>query len=254
MSDFIYFLGTGGARVTVGRQLRNTGGVWLSIAGKNILIDPGPGAIYHANAQGFDLNGLDAVILSHNHIDHSNDANAAIESMACFGKCKKGVVLAPAECLELPEPVIFSHFQKYPERIETLVANGKYEIGGVKIRASIRHKHPSETYGFVFERPAGDIAFITDTDYFPEVLESYTGAETVVANVVMYERINLKFIQHLCFFDVEEIIATLKPKRFVMTHFGKLFLDRDIDALAAELSQKTGIEVIAATDRMKITL
>ena len=38
--DFIKFLGTAGARFVMIKQLRASGGIWVSAAGRNILIDP----------------------------------------------------------------------------------------------------------------------------------------------------------------------------------------------------------------------
>jgi len=41
----IIFLGTGGARVVVFKQIRASGGIWFSIDGTEFLLDPGPGAL-----------------------------------------------------------------------------------------------------------------------------------------------------------------------------------------------------------------
>ena len=41
----IKFLGTAGARFVVTQQLRKSGGIWLSLDGTNVLIDPGPGSL-----------------------------------------------------------------------------------------------------------------------------------------------------------------------------------------------------------------
>ena len=43
--EFIKFLGTAGARFVMIKQLRASGGVWISVKGKNLLLDPGPGSI-----------------------------------------------------------------------------------------------------------------------------------------------------------------------------------------------------------------
>ncbi|MFN7171153.1 MAG: hypothetical protein ACK4NT_07985, partial [Candidatus Omnitrophota bacterium] len=43
--DFIKFLGTAGARFVMIRQLRASGGLWISSGDINVLIDPGPGSI-----------------------------------------------------------------------------------------------------------------------------------------------------------------------------------------------------------------
>ena len=45
------FLGTGGARWVVAKQIRSSGGFWLQTDGANIHVDPGPGALVRAHAQ-----------------------------------------------------------------------------------------------------------------------------------------------------------------------------------------------------------
>ena len=69
----IKFLGTAGARFAVTRQIRKSGGMWLSLDDTNILIDPGPGSLIRCLSSKPKLNpmNLDAIILSHRHIDHS---------------------------------------------------------------------------------------------------------------------------------------------------------------------------------------
>jgi hypothetical protein len=43
--DTITFLGTAGARIMVANQILASGGLWLSLSGTEILLDPGPGCI-----------------------------------------------------------------------------------------------------------------------------------------------------------------------------------------------------------------
>ena len=44
-TNYIKFLGTAGARFVMIKQLRASGGLWVSSGETNILIDPGPGSI-----------------------------------------------------------------------------------------------------------------------------------------------------------------------------------------------------------------
>jgi len=39
------FIGTAGARFVVMKQLRASGGLWMSVKKTNLSIDPGPGAL-----------------------------------------------------------------------------------------------------------------------------------------------------------------------------------------------------------------
>ncbi|UCH43901.1 MAG: MBL fold metallo-hydrolase, partial [Dehalococcoidales bacterium] len=69
--DTITFLGTAGARFMVSRQLAASGGLWLSLNGTEILIDPGPGSIVQSTKRKLAAEQLSAIILSHRHLDHS---------------------------------------------------------------------------------------------------------------------------------------------------------------------------------------
>ena len=78
--DKIKFLGTAGARFVVIKQLRKSGGIWITLDDTNLLIDPGPGSLLRCLSSKPKLNpkDLDGIILSHKHIDHSNDINIMI--------------------------------------------------------------------------------------------------------------------------------------------------------------------------------
>ncbi len=57
-------------------------------------------------------------------------------------------------------------------------------------------------------------------------------------------------VDHLSIIDVEKIIMGIRPKTAIITHFGmQLWRARPWD-IAEQLTQKTGIKVIAARDGM----
>jgi len=91
----IKFLGTGGARVVVTKQIRSSGGIWLFLNNTNILIDPGPGSLVKSlsSRPKLDPSKLDAIILSHKHLDHSGDVNIMMEAMTEGGIKKEGYCL-----------------------------------------------------------------------------------------------------------------------------------------------------------------
>jgi len=94
--DHIKFLGTAGARFVVARQLRASAGVFIKMKGSNIILDPGPGTLVRCakSKPPIDIAALDAVILSHAHIDHTNDANILIDAMTGGGLKKRGILFA----------------------------------------------------------------------------------------------------------------------------------------------------------------
>ncbi|MCJ7498036.1 MAG: MBL fold metallo-hydrolase, partial [candidate division Zixibacteria bacterium] len=106
----IKFLGTAGARIVVAKQLRASGGIWLSLENKNFLVDPGPGTLVkcHSSKPKLDPSKLDAIILTHRHIDHSNDVNIMIEAMTEGGFKRRGMLFCPADALN-DDPVVLKY-------------------------------------------------------------------------------------------------------------------------------------------------
>ncbi|HPL63451.1 MAG TPA: MBL fold metallo-hydrolase [Syntrophales bacterium] len=253
MDNYIKFLGTGGARFVVARQLRHSGGVYLHLKGKKIIMDPGPGTLVRcaASRPPIDVAGLDALILTHAHIDHSNDVNILIDGMTEGGFKKRGTLFAPGECLEGENAVVLKYLRPFLERIEILSAGRNYELDGVRFSTSVRHKHPAETYGIIFDLDGVRLSFLVDTLFFKELIESYRGTDVLVINIVRYETLK-PGIMHLDIGDVTGILQEIRPKKAVLTHFGMTMLRAKPRDVAAALARETGIEVIAASDGMKI--
>ncbi|HEU65166.1 MAG TPA: MBL fold metallo-hydrolase [Chloroflexi bacterium] len=250
MSDTITFLGTAGARFVVIRQFLASGGAWLTLGDSQILFDPGPGCLVQAAKRKLDPVELDAIILSHRHLDHSGDINIMIEAMTDGGRQKRGTVFAPADALN-QDPVILSYLRSYPQDIQLLTEGGSYTINDVSFKTPVRHKHPVETYGFVFQTPRHIFSWITDTRYFDGLAGYYEG-DLLIINVV---RLTPGApIDHLALPEVKSIIEELRPRIAVLTHFGMTMWRAKPWELAKQLTEETGVSVVAARDGMKFDL
>ena len=248
----IKFLGTSGGRFVLINQLRKTGGMWISLDNTNILIDPGPGTLTRCHASRPKLNprDLDAIILTHKHLDHSNDVNLMIEAMTNGGWDKKGVLFAPSDALD-EDPVVLKHFRNKVDKIVKLEEKGEYNIGKIYFKTPVKHIHGVETYGLNIFRKENNISIISDTKYFKGLEDFYKG-DILIINLVMHK--GKDHILHLDVEDAEKIISANKPKICVITHFGMTMIKAKPWELAEKLSKKTGIKVIAATDGMQIDL
>ena len=246
--DSIVFLGTGGARVVVANQLLASGGMWFNLGGTEILVDPGPGCIVQSTKRKLKANHLSAIYLSHRHLDHSGDINIMVEAMSSAGFKPHGWLFAPADALGPPEPVIYSYLRDHLEGIEVLQEGKSYTAGNVTFTTPVRHIHQVETYGAVFKTPERTFSYITDTRYFDGLLQSY-GGELLIMNVVFLEE--GRPFDHLSVPDAKHIIAELKPKAAILTHFGTTVWRAKPWEIAEKLSEETGVKVIAARDGMK---
>ncbi len=254
--DLVKFLGTAGARYVVARQLRSSAGTFIQLGGKRIILDPGPGTLVRLakSKPAVDVAKLDAIILSHAHIDHSNDVNVIVDAMTEGGFKRRGFLFAPRECLEGKNAVILDYLRNFLDGIVTLEAQREYSFEGVGFSTSVPHDHGTETYGVSFQRSAGKIAFMVDTRYFPGLLKSYEGADILVMNVVRLKPHRSGEVRHLCADDAREILAALRPRKAVLTHFGMTMLRAKPWLVAQRLSDELGLDVTAASDGMTLDL
>jgi ribonuclease BN (tRNA processing enzyme) len=244
------FLGTAGARFMVSKQLAASGGLWLNLGGTELMIDPGPGAIVQVNKRKLDPEKLQAIILSHRHLDHSGDTNVMVEAMTGGGFHRHGLVFAPADAFGT-EPVLFSYLKKYLDGAVTLEEGKSYDVGNVTFSTPLKHQHSVETYGLVFKGPDYNFAYVADTLYFKE-LEKHYKCDLLILNMVFTHP--FPSVQHLDIEAVKNILNAVKPKAALLSHFGMMVWKAKPWLIAEDLAQKTGVNVIAARDGMKYDL
>lgn len=244
----VTFLGTGGGRIVVLNQLRRSGGFWLKLDDVNILQDPGPGSLVMVHQLRLRPRNLDAIMLSHRHIDHSNDVNVMIESMTLGGFQPRGKLIVPSDCL-YSDPVVLQYVRPFVEIIE-IKKGMEITLGSVKINFPIRNMHPVETYGAIYAFKSGRLGHIPDTEYFPELAQAYKGVDFLIINVVRMQKD--KKIRHLNMDDAAEIINEIRPKKAILQHFGLQVLKASPERQARNISEKTGVDVVAAYDGMNV--
>ena len=249
VKDFIHFFGTTGNKDIFFKRIRQAGGLYVNIDNTKIIIDPGVNTFYKYINEYKD--NIDGIILSHIHIDHSNDLNIFVELMTNGGEMKQGTLLVPNQAIQ--EKVLYEYVMNFPEHLNIIKPNTTYKIKNIEIISSIEHKHGVENYGFKIKTKNHNIGLVTDTAYFPELLNSYKGCEILIINVPYYIQDKSK-PKHLDIPAAEEFIKSIKPKKVVLTHFNCNILDNNPNLLAKNLSEKYNIDVIAAQDDMILEL
>ena len=256
-NETITFLGTGGARFMIISQLLASGGIWFNLDGTQILMDPGPGSIVQVTKRKLNPENLSAIIVSHRHLDHSADVNVITEAMTEGGFKKRGILFAPRDAIET-EPIILNYLKNSLEGIEILEAGKTYSVGNISFTTPVRHIHLVENYGMIFKTQKHSIAYITDTRYFEE-LGSYYRGDLLMLNLTFLKPRPTPVkpgmpLDHLSMPDAERLIKEIKPKTAILTHFGMGVWRAKPALVAAELTEKTGIKVIAARDGMTFNL
>ena len=246
------FLGTGGARWVVAKQIRSSAGFWLQADGTNIHVDPGPGALVRALTQvpPCDPATLDAIVLSHKHLDHSGDVNAMIEAMCQGGWRPRGALCAPRDALDEDlQPVVLPYARRFVPREWVVAENtGPFAVGEIEVSASLRLQHPVETYGLHFRTPEATISYLPCTRYFDAIVDDFKSRapDVLVMNVLRYR--DSMDVDHLTYDDALKLIGGIRPSVAIMSHFSTRMLERDPKRLAYEVEDATGVKTLAAYD------
>jgi ribonuclease BN (tRNA processing enzyme) len=246
----VTFLGTGGARVVVFKQILASGGLWLDVDGTLLLVDPGPGSIVQCTKRKLYPEKLSAVIITHRHLDHCADVNSIIESMTTGGLERRGILFAPRDALD-EDPVVLRYLRPYLDEVRVLAERTEYAVGSARFRTTVRLSHPAETYGLIFQTSLGRLGLLTDTAYFPELADQFR-CDYLIVNVVLLQP--RPGVYHLCVAEAQMIIEAVRPKVAVLTHFGMGVWRAKPWEIAARMSDQTGIKVIAARDGMRLEL
>jgi phosphoribosyl 1,2-cyclic phosphodiesterase len=240
-------MGTAGARFMVAKQLAASGGLFLEDGDARICLDPGPGAVVQYTKRKVDLAKLDAIVISHRHLDHCGDVNVMVEAMTEGGFHRRGRLFCPSDALD-DDPVVLRYLRQFPEEVVRLAPETAYTVKDLSFTTSPRHKHQVETFGFRF----GDkLGWVTDSAYYDGIAEQHRAEVMIIHVVLMQCRAELP---HLCLDDAERIIREAKPRLAILTHFGMTVWRAHPWELAADLSQRLGTEVRAARDGMRLEI
>jgi phosphoribosyl 1,2-cyclic phosphodiesterase len=240
-------MGTAGARFMVAKQVAASGGLFIEEGNTRICLDPGPGAIVQYAKREVDLSTIDAIVVSHRHLDHVGDVNVMIEAMTDGGFSHRGMLFCPSDALD-DDPVVLKYLRRFPREIVRLAPETPYSVNGVTFTTSARHAHQVETYGFRFGNRLG---WVTDSAYYEAIAEQHKADVMVIHTVLLHSRAELP---HLSVADAERIIREAKPRLALLTHYGMAVWRANPQEIAADMTQRLGTEVQAARDGMSIEL
>src|SRR5580704_19181057 len=132
-------MGTAGARFMVAKQLAASGGLFLEDGDARICLDPGPGAVVQYTKRKVDLAKLDAIVVSHRHLDHCGDVNVMVEAMTEGGSAHRGRLFCPSDALD-EDPVVLQYLRRFPQEVVRLQADTTYNVNGIEFTTTPRHR------------------------------------------------------------------------------------------------------------------
>jgi ribonuclease BN (tRNA processing enzyme) len=245
------FLGTGGGRYATGLQTRQTGGIVLISEETQIHIDPGPGALVHSHRMMENPLETEAVLVSHGHLDHRNDAEAVIEMMV-EASDKPGSLFAPESVLSGYgdiEKCISDYHQNLCMTAKKLEEGFSYEFKDLKIETQEMFHSDPKTQGFRISNGEKTFGFWTDTEYSDELVEFYSECDTLVIYCTRPKGKGVR--SHTGVSDIPEIVEKTGTENIIITHLGQAFLNSDIEEQKEWIKEKVEAKVTFAEDGMQ---
>lgn len=247
----LVFLGTGGSRFMLISQERKTGGLFLELDNKRIIIDPGPGSLVHMQQLKLQPEKSDAILLSHLHIDHTSDANALLDGI------ENSVLIAEEHCIrKKPDFDDWPRVSKYHQskaKVFAVNADQSLVLDGIKIETT-KTNHNAPGIGFVITG-SKKIGYASDGMYFKGQERYFEGCDLLLLNVHVpkgHETIGK-------YMSVDDVILLLralrkKPQLTVITHLSPLMIRANLWRQIKIIQENTGCNVIFAEDFMELDL
>ncbi|NYZ60156.1 MBL fold metallo-hydrolase [Candidatus Micrarchaeota archaeon] len=254
----LFFIGTGGGRINLLRRLRSTGGFRIN-GSLNIHVDPGPGALADGMRRHQDPLKLDAVIVTHHHIDHCNDAALMVEGMSHFGLKKGGILIGSKYVIEGNEKGdrgVDLYHQSLCDEVFTANPGKKKDFESKKGKFSlecIKAVHDSaDAFGFKLKMDGKTIGYTSDTEFYKGMIDNYIGCDVLIVNTLKPSED--PYEGHMTAAQARDLIGKAGPKLAILNHLGMKMIMGKSKIIAKEMEDETGVKTIAATDGMRVQL
>ncbi|MBR0501797.1 MAG: MBL fold metallo-hydrolase [Paludibacteraceae bacterium] len=178
----------------------------LEVDGKNILLDCGPD--FRQQALNVGLQKVDAVLLTHKHMDHV----LGLDDLRPYGNVR---IYSNKETIDAIHKVFsycFNNDYKGIPQLEThVITQEPFEIDGITITPILIWHYKLPAFGYRIK----DFAYITDYKSIDEdQLEKLKGLDVLVMDALRWE-------EHFSHASIDEAIAIskrLNPKRTYFIH------------------------------------
>lgn len=237
-------------------QKAKTGGIRVLSKKANMHIDPGPGALIYSLELGLNPQKINAILVSHSHLDHTNDACLLIEAMTAGGRVKRGILAASHSVLEgndVCDRAISKYHRQLPEKVVEARVGTKFRAGDLEVKVGRAVHADPDTVGFRFEtQETGAFGYLPDSEYFEGISDFYKGVRLLILSVLRPSGEPWK--GHMTTDEAAKIADEVRPEMLVITHFGMRMLMKSPSKEAKLIEEKTDVPTIAARYGMRIAM
>lgn len=237
------------------------GGFYLRYKGFGIAIDPGYGFVENMRRNKITIQDIDAVIITHCHIDHTNDMRLIDDLNHQFQSKRHTIHWYVDETTYkdyyhgFDEKINICTIVQTPHLSNEIFINKNISIIPFKTEhifsENKKEEYNSHTFGFVLKlKLATDkyikIGYTSDTRYYDNLEKSLEGSNIIIANIssLYYDDYLLvkQKPKHLgyrgCYYILQNLIQT--PEIFIVSEFWSGTTDLRLDVCKALNHEKKG--------------
>ena len=188
--------------------------------GAKVWIDAGNGTFSRLE-QVASWRDLDAMIITHGHADHISDVLPLMYAMGFDDN-------PPSEALAVYAP------PEVPARLGALLGSGPssemfkrvfafkplgddFKIKGLSVRP-FRTEHPIDCYGVRLSADGRDVAYTSDTAYFPDLADACAEVDLLIAEATYVGKVAADGGVHMWASETGRLAREAQVKRLVLTH------------------------------------
>ena len=246
-----------GSGTSVPHPRRSSSAHWLDASGGTLLLDISAPAVHRVAEEGCDWAGLDAVWVSHFHLDHvgglapflfgtkyAPETRGRRKPLHVYGPRGTGELLRKFD--EAGDYKLFE--QPFPVRVREVAAGEGFEIFEGLKGSAFKTPHTGESLALRLEEAGGaSLVYTSDTGFDERLAEFARGAGLFLMECSFFRTKPIE--THLELEEAMRLASLAAPRRVMLAH---LYPEWDGVDIVAEAGKHWDGEVIEAQDGLRL--
>ena len=248
-----------GSGTTTPHKTRASSGYWLETSAGSIMLDMSATAFHNAARENFDWANLDAIWISHFHLDHVGGlapflfgTKYAAETQ---GRTKPLKIFSPKGLNDLLKKFdaaydygIFN--QPFPLEIIEVQPETEFEILPGTTAKTFSTPHTDESLAIRIDDEKAGFVFTSDTGFDPKIAEFARNVDLFLTEASFVKKSPVAL--HIAAPEAVKLFKKAEPKRAMLTHFYGEWDSVDFQAEIKKYSPPC--EVLEATDGLRVRI
>ncbi|MFX0108517.1 MAG: MBL fold metallo-hydrolase [Candidatus Hodarchaeota archaeon] len=249
----VTLLGTG---TSVPDSSRVQSGVLVQAEDKTLLLDVGSGVLHRLTQTGIDITTLDAVFISHFHIDHCSDFLSLCQSLWLAGYDKTLELFAPPTMREWSRGVHEIAFPYLREKIlvqKTYLSTGDViPIGPLNVSNCCTTHSAMDTRAIKVEHQEKSLVFSSDTAPCKDLAELARGVDLLIHECNWLDGPHPEGV-HTSPSELAGVVESSEPKKVVITHMAPEVIAAG-EKVRKTVGRRSKAEIILGEDLLEVTV